>query len=49
VRAKRRVGIVFGGPSREHGVSFVSAACLLESLPKEAYEPIPLFVGKNGI
>jgi D-alanine-D-alanine ligase len=43
------VGVVFGGPSREHGVSFVSAACLLENLPKEAYEAIPLFVGKNGV
>jgi D-alanine-D-alanine ligase len=49
VRARRRVGVVFGGPSREHGVSFVSAACLLENLPKEAYEAIPLFVGKNGV
>ena len=49
LRAKRRVGIVFGGPSREHGVSFVSAACLLENLPKETYEAIPLFVGKNGV
>ena len=49
MRARRRVGVVFGGPSREHGVSFVSAACLLESLPKDAYEAIPLFVGKNGV
>jgi D-alanine-D-alanine ligase len=49
VRARRRVGVVFGGPSREHGVSFVSAACLLGNLPKDAYEAIPLFVGKNGV
>lgn len=49
VRAKRRVGVVFGGPSREHGVSFVSAACLLENLPNESCEAIPLFVGKNGV
>ena len=49
VRARRRVGVVFGGPSREHGVSFVSAACLLENLPKDAYEAIPLFVEKNGV
>ena len=48
LRAKRRVGVVFGGPSREHGVSFVSAACLLANLPKDAYEAVPLFVGKNG-
>jgi D-alanine-D-alanine ligase len=43
------VGIVFGGPSREHGVSFVSAACLLENLPKDTYEAIPFLVGKNGV
>jgi D-alanine-D-alanine ligase len=40
---------VFGGPSREHGVSFLSAACLLGNLPEDAYEAIPLFVGKNGV
>ncbi len=49
VRTKRRVGVVFGGPSREHGVSFVSAACLLGNLPAEAWDAIPLFVGKNGV
>jgi D-alanine-D-alanine ligase len=49
VPTRRRVGVVFGGPSREHGVSFVSAACLLENLPKERYEAIPLFVGKDAI
>lgn len=43
-----RVGVVFGGPSREHGVSFLSARCLLENLPKERYEAVPVFVGKDG-
>jgi len=47
--AKTRVGVVFGGPSREHGVSFLSAKCLLENLPAERYEPVPLFVGKDGL
>jgi D-alanine-D-alanine ligase len=49
VPTRRRVGVVFGGPSREHGVSFVSAACLLENLPADAYEAIPLFVGKDAV
>jgi D-alanine-D-alanine ligase len=49
VRAKTRVGVVFGGPSREHGVSFLSARCLLENLPGKAYEAVPIFVGKDGI
>ena len=49
VRARRRVGVVFGGPSREHGVSFVSAACLLKNLPMDQYEAIPFFVGKDGL
>ncbi len=49
ITAKTRVGVVFGGPSREHGVSFLSARCLLENLPKAPYEAIPLFVGKDGL
>lgn len=46
---RRRVGVVFGGPSREHGVSFLSARCLLENLPRETYEAVPVFVGKDGL
>jgi len=30
-------------------VSFVSAECLLENLPVDAYEAIPLFVGKDAV
>ncbi|MEO6326212.1 MAG: D-alanine--D-alanine ligase family protein [Thermoanaerobaculia bacterium] len=47
--ARQRVGVVFGGASREHGVSFSSARCLLDNLPKDRYEALPLFVGKNGV
>jgi len=46
---KKRVAVVFGGPSREHGVSFFSARCLLENMPPDKYEPVPLFVGKDGL
>jgi D-alanine-D-alanine ligase len=46
---RKRVGVVFGGPSREHGVSFLSARCLLENLPEETHDPVPLFVGKDGL
>jgi len=46
---KQRVGVVFGGPSREHGVSFSSGRCLLENLPKDRYQAVPLFVGKEGL
>jgi D-alanine-D-alanine ligase len=49
LRARTRVGVVFGGPSREHGVSFLSAKCLLENLPADRYEPISVFVGKDGL
>ena len=45
----RRVGVVFGGPSREHGVSFFSARCLLDNLPKNRYEAVPLYVTKEGV
>jgi D-alanine-D-alanine ligase len=44
-----RVAVVFGGPSREHGVSFVSAKCLLDNLPGNRHEAIPVFVGKDGL
>lgn len=40
---------MLGGPSREHGVSFFSARCLLTNLPRESYEAVPLFVGKDGL
>lgn len=46
---RKRVGVVFGGPSREHGVSFFSARCLLQNLPADRYEPLPFFVGKDGL
>lgn len=46
---RARVGVVFGGPSREHGVSFLSARCLLENLPSDRYEALPVFVGKDGL
>ena len=46
---RTRVGVVFGGPSREHGVSFLSARCLLQNLPSDRYEALPVFVGKDGL
>ncbi len=49
VKPKTRVGVVFGGPSREHGVSVLSAKCLLENLPRDAFDAIPMFVGKDGV
>jgi D-alanine-D-alanine ligase len=49
VSLRTRVGVVFGGPSREHGVSFLSARCLLQNLPSDRYEALPVFVGKDGL
>ena len=46
---RTRVAVVFGGPSREHGVSFLSARCLLQNLPSDRYEALPVFVGKDGL
>src|SRR5262249_55232429 len=46
---KQRVAVLFGGPSREHGVSFFSARCLLENMAADLYEPLPLFIGKDGL
>jgi len=49
VSLRTRVGVVLGGPSREHGVSFLSARCLLQNLPSDRYEALPVFVGKDGL
>lgn len=44
---EKRIAVLFGGVSSEHEVSRVSAACVLESLPKE-YETIKIGITKDG-
>ncbi len=45
-----RVGILFGGRSREREVSFAGGRTVYDSIDKELYEPIPIFVdGHNTL
>ncbi|MHB1130785.1 MAG: D-alanine--D-alanine ligase family protein [Chloroflexota bacterium] len=46
--AKLRVAVVFGGKSGEHEVSLRSAACVIEALPKDKYEVVPVGIDKAG-
>lgn len=45
---KIRVGIFFGGPSREREVSFAGGRTVYDNLDKSIFEPIPFFVDSFG-
>lgn len=46
--AKLRIAVIFGGTSSEHDVSLMSAASVLENLPSDLYEIIPVGITKKG-
>ena len=43
-----RVGIIFGGRSREHEVSLASAVSVIHAMDRARYEPIPIGIAKDG-
>lgn len=45
---KTTVGLLFGCPSVEHEVAIISALQAMESLDKDKYEPIPIYISKQG-
>jgi len=45
---KRKIGVIFGGTSREHKVSLSSGKTVLNSLDTKKYEIIPVKIEKNG-
>lgn len=45
---KLKVGIVFGGYSREREISFAGGRTVYDNLNKSLFEPIPLFVDSFG-
>lgn len=45
---KIRVGVFFGGVSVEHEVSIISALQAVNSMDKEKYDIIPVYIAKNG-
>lgn len=44
---KLRVGVVFGGNSVEHEISVISAIQAMNSMDKEKYEIIPIYISKD--
>jgi D-alanine-D-alanine ligase len=47
-KRKLRVGVLFGGKSGEHEVSFCSASSIIEAMDREKYEIVPIGITKNG-
>lgn len=45
---KIRVGVLRGGPSGEYDVSLNTGMAVLESLSADIYQPIDIFISKNG-
>ncbi|MBI3141579.1 MAG: D-alanine--D-alanine ligase [Bacteroidetes bacterium] len=43
-----RIGILFGGKSREREVSFAGGRTVYDALDKSIFQPIPIFVDGNG-
>ncbi len=39
-----RVGILFGGPSREREISFAGGRTVYDNLDKTLFEPVPIFI-----
>lgn len=47
-KSRLRVGILFGGKSREREISFAGGRTVYDNLDKTLFEPIPLFVDSLG-
>ncbi|PKP55249.1 D-alanine--D-alanine ligase A, partial [Candidatus Atribacteria bacterium HGW-Atribacteria-1] len=45
---KLRVGIIFGGRSGEHEVSFCSASSIIKAIDKDKYTVVPIGITKEG-
>lgn len=46
---KIKVGVFFGGRSVEHEVSVISALQAIDSIDKEKYSIIPVYIAKSGV
>lgn len=44
----KTVCVVFGGQSTEHGISCISAATIIDGIPKERYAVVTVGIAKNG-
>lgn len=43
-----KIGILFGGPSREREISFAGGRTVFDNLNKTLFEPIPIFIDSKG-
>ena len=43
-----KVGIIFGGPSREREISFAGGRTVYDNLDKALFEAVPVFVDSFG-
>ncbi len=48
IHGKYRVGIFFGGASREREISFSGGRTVFDNLNREIFEPIPIFIDSLG-
>lgn len=48
MKARKRIGILFGGCSSEHGVSLKSAASIISHMDRETYELAQIGITKEG-
>lgn len=46
--ARKRVAVIFGGKSSEHDISNISAAHVIQSIPKDIYEVVCIGITKRG-
>lgn len=46
--AKQKVAVIFGGVSNEHEISLISAANIINNIPKDKYEVITIGITKKG-
>ena len=45
---KTKTGIVFGGRSKEHEISILSAAAVLSAIDRDKFEPVPFAIDRDG-
>lgn len=45
----QRIGVLRGGPGNEYHLSLGSGARIMDALRKEGYEPVDLFIDKEGV
>lgn len=48
IEKRLRVMVLFGGRSDEHEVSVLSAINVLFEMDREKYEPVPVYIGRDG-